>query len=494
MGMKPFPSVPRVVRPPRRRAASRLVPVGIAVVIGAALLWLVAPTLGGYVGGQAFTESLRALALAAIPAILVVQYDHYRTIREVGEDIEDTLDVLIAGRLRYGLARIHHRLDYSALFAELLPTDELLWLDTYCPLDEGYYNSMKAALRRGAHVKILTIAPHCDNARNRAMEITAGFLPEGDDELEQDDNVFHERFEEEVERFVAHLLDVLEDLEKKPAAKVRERAEVRMYDDLPCVPMYIIRARGQDSATANVSPGRPRRGFSSMFLAHPTANFPHFEWNPTDIQGGFALEALARYFDEKWERHKGDGCYPTPSGLGLQQGSVLRGAHDQRGAFGREEVAAILDELRRLSSDAKVSATLQRMGRHEAQANIQVAELGPAGSLVSYVASLRAGESVNPHVHADGDEIYLIVRGSGQMHMGPATMDTRPPKVDWREPIAMTDSTHVVIPGGWAHRLENTDDRELTFLFACPRDHMLASDEGGDRIMIEFPAGKQGGL
>jgi hypothetical protein len=66
--------------------------------------------------------------------------------------------------------------------------------------------------------------------------------------------------------------------------------EVRLYDDLPCIPMY-IQKRG----------GVPIRGFTGYFLSHASERFAHARW-------GFAdkgmLQYFAEYFDNKWDHVK----------------------------------------------------------------------------------------------------------------------------------------------------------------------------------------------
>jgi hypothetical protein len=69
----------------------------------------------------------------------------------------------------------------------------------------------------------------------------------------------------------------------------RESCRIRVYDDLPCIPMYII-SRGGKAVTA----------YTSFFLTEPTAYFVHLEWQ--NAPKGL-LPFMKSYFDQKWDAH-----------------------------------------------------------------------------------------------------------------------------------------------------------------------------------------------
>jgi mannose-6-phosphate isomerase-like protein (cupin superfamily) len=210
-----------------------------------------------------------------------------------------------------------------------------------------------------------------------------------------------------------------------------------------------------------------------MFLTQPTARFPHFEWAPTEVYGRFALEALAKYFEEKWARHATDVIYTVSATSDIPKGEPIASA-----PLGLGE-----DELDQLASDPKVLAALDHLDTHDPQPiNIRVALVKRERDLNYYVASLAPRQSVTPHAHLHGDETYVIMSGSGRMRWGPLSLDDG--VVEWRDPAMLVPTSRVVVPEGWAHSLENISDNDLLFLLATPEAHMVASDEGGDRFML----------
>jgi hypothetical protein len=117
---------------------------------------------------------------------------------------------------------------------------------------------------------MLIIEPRCANAESRALEI---FEPE--------------TFSQEVEVFAKRVSSILCGAVEQSVAE--ERCQILAYDDLPCMPMYIVTHKGL-----------PIRGYSGYFLTKPSALFEHLEW--TNIKGG-VLENMHEYFEQKWNRH-----------------------------------------------------------------------------------------------------------------------------------------------------------------------------------------------
>ncbi len=160
-------------------------------------------------------------------------------------------------------------------------------MDTYCPRYNDYWEELRHALFRGTTIRMLVIDPDCPNARYRAEEI------------DKDDHYPYEKFKAEIEAFTMELIRSLRDLE---AVLGTPRCEIRVYGDLPCIPMYII-ARDQ----------KPVRGYSSFFLNKATAYFRHIEWGQGEDS---LLKNMHRYFEMKWDNvvakpdHGGRVVYP----------------------------------------------------------------------------------------------------------------------------------------------------------------------------------------
>jgi hypothetical protein len=223
-------------------------------------------------------EPLKDLALAATAALIVAVIDHFVTIRKVALEVTkgvedrmvDVMNMFINGSKDTGLVRVHKRLDFSELFESLGPNDELLWLDTYCPGNAEFIHKIRPAFERGAKTRMLIIDPRSANAHLRADEIRET-----------------ETFSQDVEVFIRRVSSVRCGLKK--AGLKEESCQILAYDDLPCMPMYIVMHKGV-----------PVRGYSGFFLAKPSAFFAHVEW--TVVPGG-VLENMCEYFEQKWQRN-----------------------------------------------------------------------------------------------------------------------------------------------------------------------------------------------
>ena len=256
---------------------------GLPAIVGGlgfcVLVFLVADSLNfRFEQWKMVLEPIKHLSLAATAALTVVLIDHFITIRkvasEVSDEIErrmvDVIDKFVAGSKDAGLVRFHKRLNFSQLFEDLGHGDELLWLDTYCPLNAEFIDKIGPALARGARIRMLVIDPECKNAESRAHEIFEA-----------------ETFAQEVQLFAKRISSVVGGAEGPTITE--ESCEILAYDDLPSIPMYIV-----------THEGRVVRGYSGFFLVKPSAFFTHLEWTPT--RGG-VLESLHEYFEQKWKRH-----------------------------------------------------------------------------------------------------------------------------------------------------------------------------------------------
>ncbi|MFF7490276.1 hypothetical protein ACFZBC_33000 [Streptomyces luteogriseus] len=179
----------------------------------------------------------------------------------------------------HGLQRVVPRMNFQEMFDRLSRGDELLWLDTYCPEQANFQRSLRRAVERGARIRMLAIKPECDNARARAEEIYPhhGYT--------------YEAFRDEAQSNVRHLGDAFMDLKEAALSEVdKSSLRLRLYDDLPCFPMYII-----------LHKGKPVCGYTSFFLRDPSFEEPHLEW--TQARDSL-LDHFISYFEYKWEKNR----------------------------------------------------------------------------------------------------------------------------------------------------------------------------------------------
>jgi hypothetical protein len=268
-----------------------------ASAFGALFLFLIAYYLQGqFPQAAAWWEALKTLAIAIFPAIVVALVDHFHTIGEVSDRMamlvaKEVTDNLVPGRELYGFVRFINEMPFTALFEALQAGDELLWLDTYGPNYREFLGEIEPAIIRGVHIRMLVIDPDCDNAHFRAEEIYPihGYPPP--------------IFCQEVKSFVSIMIETAQRASSNSAT--RGSFQICSYQDLPCMPMYII-----------LRNGRLLKGYTSMFLTKPTGiNFVHLEWKPRD---GGLLEEMKNYYDQKWKTI----TQGTPQG-GKLHGKVL---------------------------------------------------------------------------------------------------------------------------------------------------------------------------
>jgi len=248
-------------------------------VFGCAFLFLIADALERRLTQYLMLwETIKVFALALMPAVIVALYDHYHTIKEVStlvaKEVEAStvrrIEDVIHGREHYGLVAFHQSIQFASLFKELESGDELLWHDTYCPRYKDFLEEMSLAIRRGVKIRMLIIDTECENAKFRAEEIGGMYSTP--------------TFTEDVKIFTKQIVKCIENTLQD--SSIQGSCEIRVYRDLPSIPMYIIIRRG-----------RLYRGYSSFFLTEPTAYFVHLEWAPTE-RG--LLKYMHKYFEQKW--------------------------------------------------------------------------------------------------------------------------------------------------------------------------------------------------
>lgn len=111
--------------------------------------------------------------------------------------------------------------------------------------------------------------------------------------------------------------------------------------------------------------------------------------------------------------------------------------------------------------------------RMDEAAGIRIATALDDPTNAYYITDIPPGQSVNPHFHRDGDEVYIILGGSGVIH----TWDAEDPSRI--ESQAIEGGSIFKIPPGMVHQLENDGAQPLILLFACAPDHL-----GSDRVVV----------
>lgn len=90
---------------------------------------------------------------------------------------------------------------------------------------------------------------------------------------------------------------------------------------------------------------------------------------------------------------------------------------------------------------------------------------------------------VNAHVHRNGDETYHVLKGRGEIHVGPVTFkDNQPISVEWEKPTLVGPGDVFNIPQGYAHCLKNAGLDPLIIIFVCPPQHLST-----DRYLVDMP-------
>jgi hypothetical protein len=170
---------------------------------------------------------------------------------------------------RLGIQRAHAKFDFGCIFREARRGETVSWLDTYCPRQNEFIDDVIGALRRGVKVRMLIIDSNCDNSHFRNQELestvdTGGGWVGG------------------LESFISKMNAI--------AVRGYGTFDIRYYDDLPCVPMYLV---GKAPSA--------RKAYFSIFLVRATAGCQHLE-----LTRGEWLVDMIKYFESKWERHAKD--------------------------------------------------------------------------------------------------------------------------------------------------------------------------------------------
>jgi len=251
----------------------------ITTLIGALLLCLgVILLLSSYLFDGIASDIFHEAGLVLVGTIIVAYIFEFGFRRHHAKVVCDIIAAtVVPDAPAHGLQRIVPRMSFQEIFDRLSKGDELLWLDTYCPEQANFQRSLRRAVERGAQIRMLAIEPKCDNARARAEEI----YPQH--------GYTYEAFRDEAKSNISHIADAFTDLRGDALDEVDSSSlRMRLYNDLPCIPMYVIRHKG-----------KPVCGYTSFFLRDPSFEQPHLEW--TQARDSL-LDDFIAYFEHKWEK------------------------------------------------------------------------------------------------------------------------------------------------------------------------------------------------
>jgi hypothetical protein len=224
------------------------------------------------------SDLLRTIGVGVLAAAVAMILDRQILFREIREQIRDTFREMagVTDSLhRLGIAGAHNRLDFGLPFREAQRGETVCWLDTYCPEKSAFIGDIYDAIKRGVEVRMMIIDPGSANARFRNLELKRSF--------------------ETGDGWIAGLNSFIKTM-SAAARKGGGGFEIRFYDDLPCVPMYLV---GEWPAC--------RKGYFSIFLDQPTAYCQHLELGP-----GEWLAGMSAYFEEKWIRNATNAINQLP--------------------------------------------------------------------------------------------------------------------------------------------------------------------------------------
>jgi mannose-6-phosphate isomerase-like protein (cupin superfamily) len=80
---------------------------------------------------------------------------------------------------------------------------------------------------------------------------------------------------------------------------------------------------------------------------------------------------------------------------------------------------------------------------------------------------LPVGSSVGRHHHLETEEVYYILRGTGEMTVGDETR-------------AVETGDAIFIPRGYTHTLENTGQEQMLILLVCGPAYSVEDHRAGD--------------
>ncbi|MBU0662789.1 cupin domain-containing protein [Candidatus Micrarchaeota archaeon] len=118
----------------------------------------------------------------------------------------------------------------------------------------------------------------------------------------------------------------------------------------------------------------------------------------------------------------------------------------------------------------------------DADVGIGISKFISAENISAGTAVIDEGKQVNAHYHEQGEEVYLITEGEGQMYLGkPNTQGV----VEWDAPVKVNEGDCFLVPRGRAHSLRNSGSGRLVIaFFSAPP---FSAGGGSDRVLVENP-------
>jgi len=108
---------------------------------------------------------------------------------------------------------------------------------------------------------------------------------------------------------------------------------------------------------------------------------------------------------------------------------------------------------------------------------IRVVPLVGDDAFTLFAAEIGAHKRVGAHFHGTGLEIYQIVEGRGEMHIGKPLGDGQ---TAWYASATVQKGDCFTVQEGEVHQLINDHDERLIALFGCPKSHLST-----DRTMVK---------
>lgn len=108
---------------------------------------------------------------------------------------------------------------------------------------------------------------------------------------------------------------------------------------------------------------------------------------------------------------------------------------------------------------------------------IRVVPLVGDDAFTLFAAEIGPHKRVGAHFHGTGLEIYQIVEGRGEMHLGTPLGDGQ---TKWHAVANVQKGDCFTVQEGEVHQLINDHDERLIALFGCPKSHLST-----DRTMVQ---------
>ena len=108
---------------------------------------------------------------------------------------------------------------------------------------------------------------------------------------------------------------------------------------------------------------------------------------------------------------------------------------------------------------------------------IRVVPLVGDDAFTLFAAEIGPHKRVGAHFHGEGLEIYQIVEGRGDMHVGKPLGDGQ---TEWHATARVQKGDCFTVQAGEVHQLINDHDERLIALFGCPKSHLST-----DRTMVQ---------